>query len=914
MPRFANVYWSPDYRTSIERLTKQLVRSLGQLHELRKLIFHHIKYHHANGEFLAEFAHSSYDKDSNFRSFKELNEAKHVSRLRNISELTPEEFDLKYVFTKFVERTATELHSQLALASEIDGAVLDKLTEFIKHHEPQINLILSRFEELFQDYETSYEKIENLKLEYDTLLRLAEFKIDEIADDEKSGVDTTNDEMPDVREPSIEPTRPLEISLPPPPSTDSANQSFDEIDIKKSDDFGFTFPLTIASGLHFENLEELADFLTALTRSIEVTKRKIPIPGRTNELFSSVQICDHFTKERPRGFNPTRSNLEKLGQNLMNLKIIVGTSFFAKKFTSDAMWFEWSEKVMRVVQGKPVSTETAPVSLPSQMTKTRLDDTQKFVNDMAASTSKTFNGMFKSMKTSLMRPKHGEDGIRIVEANYNEAYEELQRSKHLLDMEIYDKSQYFEHFEKLKIEVIFQSLTKLLEVIYKHSLQSTTSMHDFTLRFIEEYNKQENYNREFHNTIKNFSSGIYFPSFIAPDYLTRDNVSISQLNTNFQNIKLGFNLYKDIPLQLKVSDLVPPIASHPLTVRSIPIFLYEIVNHLNNLDTDIQSYWFAPIKHQEYWLVKYEIINMVQEFVPQDGLNVHDHNAVESAIILKVISVLKDKDASKIVNFLKNWLLEISDSIIPSTVYDSLINIYKRGNNSETDTTLEIDRVLRTIPRSNLSSVIHILEHISKIFDLNSVQTGTKEDLVEGIIRKLNLMDAIGTVPFVHLILRPSVVKNATGFKPPTVEYDAILSDLANIDVRSNLKSSLIESETKFLEKQEQKSKNLGLAKKHALPAIVTRTTAEKPDVEITPDTPRTPPRIVSAPKAKSPNPNLGADNFELRPFRTGTTPRPSPSSSPVHQKKKSMDLNLMPRSPSGNNFLVPKVEIKFEG
>jgi len=175
-------------------------------------------------------------------------------------------------------------------------------------------------------------------------------------------------------------------------------------------------------------------------------------------------------------------------------------------------------------------------------------------------------------------------------------------------------------------------------------------------------------------------------------------------------------------------------------------------------------------------------------------------------------------------------------------------------------------------------------------------------------------MDAIGTVPFVHLILRPSVVKNATGFKPPTVEYDAILSDLANIDVRSNLKSSLIESETKFLEKQEQKSKNLGLAKKHALPAIVTRTTAEKPDVEITPDTPRTPPRIVSAPKAKSPNPNLGADNFELRPFRTGTTPRPSPSSSPVHQKKKSMDLNLMPRSPSGNNFLVPKVEIKFEG
>lgn len=927
MPHFANVYWSPGYRTGIEKLNEQLVRSLGQLHELRKLVFHHIKYHHANGEFLAAFAHSSYTKESSFRPYDERQQTRVPSKLRYVSELAPEEVNLQYVFTQFVERTASELQAQLVLASEIEGAVLDKLTDFIKHHEPQINMTLRRMEELFQDYETAYERIEDLKLEYDSILRLAEFK----AHEDREAMTTQMEHLEGDNESS--PKTSVEASIPVPespaltPASDSPNTSIDEANAKRPDDHGFQFPLTVSTGLRFENLEDLAVFLSSLTVSIKVTKRTIPIPGHTNELFSSNQLCDHFTKHRPRGFNPTRSNLEKLGQSLMNLRIIVSTSFFAKKFTSDGMWFEWSNKVMQVVQGKPITAETASISLPTQVSKIRLDDTQKFVNGMAASTSKTFNGMFKSMKSSLMRSKLSEENIRVAEENYNEAYEELQRNKHLLDMEIFDKSQYFEHFEKLKIEVVFQTLTKLLEVIYKHSLKSTTALHHFTLKFIDEYNKPENYWLEFNRTIENFSSGIYFPSFIAPDHLTLDNVNISQLNTNFQNIKLEFNLWKDIPLQLKVSDLLPPVASHALDISSLPIFLYEIVNLLSSQDTNIQNYWLDPIKHQDYWLVKYEIINAIQTFVPEAGLNTHDHNTVESAILQKVIAILKEKDSSRIVNLLKNWLLEISDSVIPSTVYNSLLGIYSRGDKSETNNAEEVVRVLKTIPRSNLSSAVHILEHISKVFNVEISQATSAEDGPEdaeqsqktenglnGITRKLNLMEAIGTVPFIHLLLRPSVVKNASGFKPPAAEYDAILTDLLNSEVRSRLQASLLESEKRSLEKHEQQIKNLGLAKKAVLPAIKTESGVENPEVDITPDTPLTPPRkVLLTPRAKSPITNLGTDNFELRPFRTGTTPRASPISSPVHQKKKSMDLNHRPRSSSGN-FLMPTVDIKFEG
>lgn len=911
MSRFANSYWSPDNRTSIEKLANQLQLSFGQLHELRRLVFNHIKYHHANGEFLADAASSSYPIDSSFRSPTSLRK---LSSLRKDSAPKTSEIDLKFVFHQYVERIASELYAQQALASEIDSAVLETITRFIKHYEPQINATLMRFEELLQEYEASYEKIENLKLEYDSHLNFAEFNVQENNEVAEAQIIEMNGSDSELKQLAPSETAYIaETSHLVPTQSEKPPSEDQESEIK--DDYGFKFPMDIGGVLQFNSLEEFSEFLTTLTNSIEVSKRKIPILGHTNELFSSNQLCEHFTKSRPPGFNPTRSNLEKLGQNLMNLKIIVSTGFFAKKFTSEGMWFEWSDKVMQIVQRKPTNEDNLSVSLAqlsSQIPKMRLDDTQKFMNDMAASTSKTFNGMFKSMKSSLMGPKYSEDSIRQVEENYNEAYEELQRLKHLLDLEFHEKLQLFEHFERLKIEVIYQSLTKLLEVVYKHSLQSTTALHDFTQKFIEKYNKPENYKRDYATTLETFSTGIYFPSFIAPDHLTRKHINISLLNTNFQNLKLGFNLYKDVPLQLKMNDLVPPYSSIPMNVRSIPIFLFEVVNHLNNQEEPLQNYWIEPINHQDYWLVKYEIIGAVQEFLPDSSTNVHDQNAVESAIIVRILIILKEKNAQRIINFLKNWLLEISDSVIPSTVYDSLLGTFK----GEIKFAEEVVRILNTIPRSNLSSLICILEHISKAFDLSSYSTENPEhvqtdsETMANVSKNLNRMEAVGAVPFVHLILRPSVVKHATGFKPPMEEYEAILTELLSVDVRSKLVASLVDSEKRFIEKQEQQTKNLGIVKKYLPSTIKTKGHDEHPEVQVTPDTPTTPTKIVSSvSQVRSPNPG---DSFSLRPFRTGTTPRPSPTSSPVHQIRRPADENHVPKS-SSTNFLAPTIDIKFE-
>lgn len=900
MSRFANAYWSPDYISGIDRLSRQLDRSLGQLHELRKLVFSYFKYYHANGEYLVDLADTAYPIDSAYRVLRGQRTASGVRTVSGANaRLVPPEIDMAYVYHHFVTRTAAELRAQQELAAEIDAVVLEKLTLFIKHYEPQVRTTFERLQELFTDYKVSYDKLEAIKEQYDVLVRLSEFALE------------------DTEKAAAEPEKVAELE-----NIASDVEPETEIPLTGEIDLPFDFPVVIA-GARFADASALASFLSTLVDAITVRKRKIPLPGYRNEIFSSEQFCEVLSKNRPRDFVPSRLNMEKLGQAFIDLKLLVGTGFWAQKFNSEGMWFEWSELAVRAAKAAKGELEervsNTTVSLPPQaLAKARLDETW---NNVASSTSKRFNGVFKSMKTSLMKPKYSEESVVEVELDYNEAYEEVQRLKHLLDLELSQKSQFLEKFEKLKIEVIYQSLTKLLEVMYKHTLKSTTSLHDFTQRFISELNKPEYYEKDLQLTLEAFNSGIYFPSIVSPKSLTQKHVNTSQLNTNFQNLKHRFNLYNDIPLQTKVCD----VCETSLSTQSLPLFLWKLLPIIEGFPLDdARTAWLQPFNYQDYWLVKYEIIETIREFKATSDLQ--SESAVNGAIIHTVLELLSSKDLNRIVNFVKNWLLEISDSVIPSTVYDSLIANFKlKSNKTPEERASETVRILSTTPRSNLSSLIFIIEHLVKVFGLTSLerigdtdelksakQESSRENLAEAA-KELNLMDAIGAVPFVHLIMRPSVVKNVTGFRPPVKEYGTLLEDLLTISEREQLFAALVANEKSYIQRQEQQKRNLGLHKKKDSreASIAKQDDLEKPEVKVTPITP-TKTVINSVANPRSPDPLQPPESFSLRPFRTGTTPRPSPSASPVQPLKRSVDLNVMSRSRSAS-LLEPNVDLKHQ-
>lgn len=882
MTRFANAYWSPDYRSGIELLSQQLLNSLDQLHELRKFIFNYMNYHHSNSGYMAKLAKESLTFDSSFRS--ERNERRIISgSLRTISELKPKEIDVRHVFQEFVDRTALELQMQLNLASEIESEVLGKITGFIKLHEPQIKTTLDRFDELLDDYDDSRQKMERTKRKYDELVRLGELE----------GHDHRIEHDPDESHGTLPgtPERPKHVY-----------ESEEEGEREEGPpELDLAYPLLLGGGLKFESKDKLQSFLAKAIVTITTVKRKIPFPGYRNEIFSSDQLCNYLKTHRPHGFNPTRSSLEKLGQSLIDRKIILGSGLFSQKFKSEGMWFEWSQEAVNTAESRGyVSSSSSTVTLPTSQAFSHLglEEHSRKVNEVAGSTSKRFNMMFKNVKSSLMKPKYSEEAMNELEEEYNEAYEDVQKIKHLLDTEIFNKSQIFERFEMVRIEVVYQSLTKLLEVLYRHSSQATSSLHDFTSNFIENLNKPANYKRDLRGLLQRNSTGIYFPAIVLPHH-GKEHFDPSLLNISFQNIKFTFNLYKDIPLQVKNADVEKDTL---LSTRSLPLLLKSLVEATFLAErSEMQELWLSPIDHQEYWLLKNEAIELIQKFEPTDDINIQDEKAVEVAIVQKVVDHLTKSKTKRILNFLKNWLLETSDSVIPCTVYDSLLNSQKDSEHNIAD----VIKTLSSIPRSNLCSLLFILESISFIFELQTIdEYGLSDDISESKrreedlipqVEKLNSMDRIGSVPFLHLIFRPSVVKNASGFKPPQMAYNILLRTLLDVNVREKLCIALITNEKNYLERTKRQEQNLGLSRR-----VVSSDTTTTPDIpRIEKDTTHLS-NVVSSPTPRNPN-QLSGDQFSLRPFRTGTTPRPSPISSPVHSKK----ATERSRNRSDSNHLI---------
>lgn len=996
--RFPNLYWSADYKSGIEQLTSQSLRSLKQLHDLRKLVFGYMNYFHSNSEFLTKLAIDSYPLDSSFKHLDDVSHDESLASRKNsalykrisspfsnrtvsqteaqlknmksitsspstpssktssdghrasteMSEISDDEkpdIDMAYAYEQCIKGAAEESQLLMNLSAVIDRNILEPLTSFLKIQDPEVRSLLKELNNIFDDYENNYKQVEDLKIQYDDYLRLNEFAesdpknlIGKKGESDEDDDETTHDDSTAFVEP-LDTVKKL-----PSPSPDLTLES------------EFDFPLRIGTA-HIEKPADFAKMVKKMISSIKTIRRKIPIPGYKNEIFSSNQLCDWLIRYRPFRIDPSRMNMEKFGQGLIDHKLIVGFGLFAKKFNSENMWFEWSDMATfvadyEVERGTGDSTSTSStlsplsqVTSPSQkLPKLVLDEhTRTRVNDMAQNTSKKFEGIFKSVRSSLLKNDYSTQ-LAETEAKYNESYLDLQELKHLLEIEIFNNSQTLEKFERTKIEVVHQSLSKLLEINYNFSLQSTTRLHKQASEFIKDINKPETYEKDLNNLLETYSTGIYFPSIVSPDNLTKKHYSTNQSNNNFQNIKFQFNLYKDISLQTRISQ--SKNEKNLLSLSSLPEVLFECINIVKSKsksETDLFNDWITPIHHQKYWLLKEEIIAQINNFSPdQEIIESSNENLVHKCILSSVISLLEKKDHLDIISFVKNWLLEISDSLIPCMVYDSLINNYK-SKPSLNDDSLDIGvrrseciKILSLIPRSNQSSLIYILEHLSFISKLDTIPNygmtdefnevkDDKHSDIPAVVSQLNSMDQIGGIPFVHLILRPSSIKNASGFKPPLNIYNIILSDLLNVEVRSELLKNLIISEKNYNFKKENEKNNLGIQK--MLPQV-----SQQHHAPVTPKKGgenSLKPTALSKGLPKSPRP-ISGENFSLRPFRTGTTPRPTPSASPRHTPRNSFEQNVYTgteskskgtrvssnglRTRSGSSsILAPNIDVQFE-
>ncbi|CAH6722459.1 hypothetical protein CLIB1444_09S04038 [[Candida] jaroonii] len=914
---FGNSFWSPDYKTGIDKLNKQSITSLKQLHDLRQLVFNYMNYYHANSQFLNKLSIETSDSSfsnhrDDFRSEKgspsrKLYQRRTFSSTFRKSEEKSQDSDIKQdtndhsitvdvPVSDYVKDITAEANTLSSLASTIDREVLEDINDFIKSHEPFVRQTLDHLDELLNDYVVTFADVEKLKVDYSECRRLKEF-----SDNEK----VTKKESDDIKD-DIQPSHSenSEISI-------HINQnSDDEIEVDRSDNEDeFDFPIFIGP-VKIKTQKELSLFLNDAIRIVDTTKRSFPLPGHKNEIFSSDELCQFLIHKRPFRLNPTRLNLERFGQSLLDLKLIMGSNLIAtKKFKSEGVWFEWTDLAIFISDYESQTKElVSPITSSTNSTPTKKlqiidEQTAKQVNEMANQTTKKFNDMFKNMKLSIMHTNY-EEKLITLEDQYNEKFYDLHELKYLIDSELTEKTGKLESFEKLKYELIYKSLSKLSEVVYNFSLQSTSRLHNFASSMVKQCQNPENVENDLKDLLSKFSSGIFTPSILSPESFAKKQYSTAQSNNNFQNIKFQFNLYKDIPLQLKLSQTDKN--DDLLSFTSLPFFIYQLIKLIENKNDShkVRDLWKLPLDHQQYWQIKEKIINLLKDVNEEN--KVGSENFIQQTIIEKLIDVLSKESLNSLVNLLKNWLLEISDSLIPCVVYDSIIHIYQ---NESPDSKAELVKILSSIPRSNLSSLLFLVEHISVEFSLSQIpcyglgdefpselKIANDESMLQEVSETLNSMDTIGAVPFTHLIFRPSPLKVSQGFKPPINIYNQLLHDLLNIDIRCSLFNNLIASEKNYITKKKQEQMNLGLQKK------------------LPPPSPRRPASDSLDVLPKSPMPLPPSDSFSLRPFHTKNTPVPSPSASPRNLSRELFDakMNSRERSSSGS-FLAPGIDIEFE-
>ncbi|CAD1813579.1 unnamed protein product [Candida parapsilosis] len=848
MQPFANSYWTPDYITGLQNLQSHTYTSLHQLHDFRKLIFNYLKYFHSNSEYLSKTSNELASSDS----FK-----------GKVGEI-PKYHSCIEIFKNEMMGESTTL---LQLASNIDKFVLDDLTKYLKHHEPNIKKEFSRLEELYEEYIALSQKLEKSKSKYFDELRLRESSHDSAPvqqQEDEDDYDYSDDE--------------------------SYSEEDSQSSVRRDMSVDLQFPLHVGTVI-FETMENFQVILAQLIAETPTVKRKIPIPGYKNDLFASESLCEVVNELRIEGMKPTRSNLEKFGQSLVSLKLLNPTNIFQKRFKSEGVWFEWSDLALHVSQIQNEFEPSTPIKQSTNPGRKVSSPSSKFMSDMAETTTR-FNSMFNNVKSSLLKKNYEEVVSEIID-QYNEQILELQELVYLLQRGFSDLAQFLEKFESTKIQIIYTSSAKLSQIIQKFHLQQFNQIQACG-RGIAELNKKQNYDHDLISHLNNSDTGILFPL-------------AGETAFSPQSLKYQYDLYEDISSQVSSGQVINDC---PLSLFSVSLIIHRLRQVIeSHKDKDLKSIWLQPLDLQSAWKIKQNVTRIVSQCSPPLDESVKDQKV---HIIDKVIEYFEDSKVDEAIMFFKSWLFELKDSIIPFTAFDSVTNLYN-GEHSDTD----LVKVLSSLPRCNLACLLSITEHLSVAFSLDIFQNyGISDELNENpaknfseltnVSKQLNNTDAIGSLPFVHFIMRPSSGKHKSGFKPPLDHYIQFLAELLKIETRAALFDKLIEHETKYKQKKESELKT-GLQFKK-VPIIETPSTRResepKSDIEEGLMTPTKQKHL----DLKAPNP-ISTDAFTLRPFKTKSTPLPSPRSSPKHDLKENGDEN---RSRS-SSVLGGSIDVHFD-
>lgn len=603
---------------------------------------------------------------------------------------------------------------------------------------------------------------------------------------------------------STKPAEPIPPSLAPKQSEQGDDEKEDDI---------FRFPMTIGTTT-LQCLGNLSDLLSTMMSEVRLRKRMIPLPGVNNDYFSSEDFV--FWVKQTLNNEDTRVKIEKFGQDMLGLGLIHNWNRLGSTlFVSDSGYYEFTDLARFTAKFDPQAKEEKEippvVSTPSQP-------------------HQPSSGIWSNLKSTFVQPTD---------------LETLKKDVHELNSK-YTNEILCVSSEKAKLEDLIKKTTRKAEIFEKNKIELVTALNSFlvsqlvkeheerlaTLKKLQDLSFSDStVGLDLLQTMTNTNGGWYWPQ--------NDVKFINHIVANHSIELFGVDLI-NLDLDLKSTDL---------KTRSVPVFIKLSLESLNDIE-DVKCLWVQDLDMTDANETKNKVF---QKLICLGG------DDLVAEVTNLVNWIFETSKPASIVNFLKLWLLELPDSVVPFTCYDSLIKHYSAPDDEKSS----IITILGSIPRQNLATLLFIAEHVVSKVEADSL---------------LNLEQ----FPFYHLLLRPSVKTNYA-----SIDDSYILSyfteDLYNKELIDELFTKLEELESHHDERTHNNvEKSIASVKveRSKTPAIKT-TTPSSPGMELTSD--------------------------GLRVFKT-RSPAPSPNHSPKAGRSRT-NSNLTPhRLSMGNssNLLRP--------
>ncbi|CCH40869.1 Rho-GTPase-activating protein 8 [Wickerhamomyces ciferrii] len=820
--KFENIFWTSDYITGIQTLIHTLEESRDEGTDQLDYFKSYVDLLEIQSQKLKEI-----NKNRNKRFVKhqeiksDIKSSKIIQKFEETHQSLGSLKQLKRVQLENSE-TASELKTNTSL--KIQSDVILRLEEFLEDFNDFISDSKKTLNNQYFTYTKSTQQAKNTDRQFISKCRELEDS------DEKENKDLPS--LPEKKESSQEPV--LSKSNTDTSVTESGSNDKSE---ESEEDEVFDFPLTIGNS-SFGNIEELKNFMLKLTQQIPLKRRMFPIPGINNEYFSSESFSKWLRSNKEN--EDSRRKIEKFGQDLINLGLISNwNKLSANKFISDEGYFEFTDLA------KYIANFDTQKSIPEvQITPSTSHDSTETVAITNTSTSTTtfskvpkrnvFDGLKKRLGQSLDADtlrQHVED----AKQKHIETIRKNEEDKTILENSIQEISHKAEIYETNRIKLIYFVTKEFNELIHNESQKQFQSLQTINNDFV--YNDDTLKYEVLQKSI-NPSASWYWPKH--------------EIQFIDHSISKSHNI-----IQIFGNDLVNQhvdITDEDHKTKSASIFIKNIIKHLDNID-DIETYWANELDIK----IANEVKRFIENSIPQleEQYSEDSKQDIYSFVIIKIVDDLFKKfPTSSILNALKLWLLELPDSVIPFTSYDSLKSAY--NGNTDQDSKLKI---LGAIPRQNLATLLVILKHLS-----------TKIKTPDQIIQNER-------VPLYHLLIRPSPKYVSANFDD-LIEFEPLIKDLLNPEFQEKLYGKLNDLEISHIEREKRVEESIKSLKNSSVK-----------------------PRQVSSPLPKSnSNNSLSVDENGLRPFKT-RSPNPSPAGSPKTNRSRTNSRT------SNTNILLPSVK-----